>query len=155
MHCQLDSVKHILDVGSAVRKAMLDYIKKHPDMGDVGLISSSITCGLLLFGGLDAFIQQGEISNDTNTQEHTWVELYLDGEALIMDIFPGFNQQETKGDMILMLKEEAVALYNYGRDSEVEWKADSCPVPILQQSLNILNIVLPAQLVLEEIEALF
>ncbi|RYD05944.1 hypothetical protein N752_06780 [Desulforamulus aquiferis] len=85
MYCQLDQVKEILDIGAAVRSAVMGYkLQSHWPKS-----ASAITCGLLLRKNLDAFIQKGKIHPNGVAYEHFWVEVYLDGEPFLFDVTIG------------------------------------------------------------------
>ncbi|ABO51167.1 hypothetical protein Dred_2661 [Desulforamulus reducens MI-1] len=151
MFCQLDQVKQILDMASAVK----NILKEERFLNiDLDRKSCSILYGLLLLKDYDVFIQRGTVSFEGREFPHHWTEIYLDGEAFILDInlVSSAKVENRSEDIYFMPEEDAVKDYGYQALQEYGWKKEDCQREIWQRVLKELNISKNVDQVLEEIE---
>jgi len=154
LHCQLDELKIIFDVAAAARDALL---KKYP--GGIGIEeftrrAANVTCGLLLLENYDVFIQQGIINFKGKEFRYYWVELYLAGEAFVLDaVLPLFTEGAgvQASDIIFLPLDEAAAMYGYGAGSDYEWRREDCEEIVWETVLATLNIKKSPGEIMEEI----
>ncbi|MFZ5648984.1 MAG: hypothetical protein ACOY30_15340 [Bacillota bacterium] len=155
MHCQLDEVKQILYVASAARNAVLQEFPESSGPGGFSLESGSLVFGLLLLGGHDVFMQKGVISINGKNHDHYWVEVYLDGEAFILDVALaqfGGGQDERMPEVLFMSKDEAAGEYGYAHGKDYDWRREDCEEKVWQAALDMLEINKPLSQVFKEIE---
>ncbi len=143
MHCQLDELKIIFDVAASARDALRKAFPEGVDIQEFTRRAANITCGLLLLDNYDVFIQQGVINFKEKESCYYWVELYLAGEAFVLDaVLPLFMEgagvQAT--DIIFLPLDEASAMYGYGAGSDYEWRREDCEEIVWETVLKTLNI---------------
>lgn len=155
MHCQLDELKIIFDIAASARDALRKGFPGGLAVEDFARRAANITCGLLLLKNYDAFIQRGIINSSGKKSPHHWVELYLSGDAFVLDaVLPLFMKnagvQET--DVIFLPLDDAAALYGYGAGSDYDWRREECEEFVWETVLEMLNIKKQPGDIMEEIE---
>lgn len=154
MHCQLDQVKQILDIASAVRNSLLRKYHVKPYPPGLSLEAGSAICGLLILFDHDAFMQKGIINTGVNSHEHYWVDVYMDGEPFILDATLTRLENELGQkipDVVFMPEDDAVEMYGYARGQDIEWQPDHCGPGVWEEVLMLLGINKPVELILQEI----
>lgn len=149
MFCQLDKVKEILDIAEAVRQALVDE-------GSAKEASTAIFAFLVL-KKYDVFPQEGVLKLAGESYPHHWLELYLDGEAFVLDVtLSQFTQLLNKKvpEVVLVPGDEASQEYGYGESRELAWQPEVCPEWLWLKLIKKLKLSLSVEQLLEQVEEL-
>lgn len=153
MYCQLDQVKDVLDIAQAVRNALLREQPHNPKLLGCQRQACSVILGLLLWKEYDAFGQVGVIKQDGKEHRHHWVEVYLEGEAFVLDVTLS-QWSEAVTEVVFLLKEEAAEEYGYGPSEDSDWQPQDAEESLWESVLQQLQIHQPVDEVLTEIAEL-
>lgn len=154
MFCQLDQVKDVLDIAEAVRRALLQEAPENPSLTGCDQKASSVIFGLLLLREYDVFIQQGVLMLDEKEYRHHWVEVYLEGEAFVLDVTLCQWAEHLGGEipeLVFLLKEDAEEEYGYGPSEDYDWQREDAEESLWEIVLKELKMNQPVEEVLEEI----
>lgn len=154
MFCQLDQVKDVLDIAEAVRHAWLQEEPENPSLAESERKACSLIFGLLLLREYDVFIQEGVLEIKGDEYRHQWVEIYLEGEAFVLDVtLSQWAEQygEEIPEVVFLLKEEATEEYGYGPSEDYEWHREEAGESLWEKVLRALQINHSVDEVLEEI----
>ena len=122
MFCQLDQVKDILDIAEAVRESLLKENPENQNLQGCGKQASTAMFAFLIVKEYDVFLQEGVLHCGGETYPYHWVELYLDGEAFVLDVTLAQFSQVPKHqvpEVLLLPGDEAAEEYGYGESREI------------------------------------
>lgn len=157
MFCQLDQVKDILDIAEAVQEALLETYPAKQNLEGCGKEASTAIFAFLLLKEYDVFLQEGVLNIGGEAYQHHWVELYLDGEAFVLDVtLSQFTHLLNKrvSDVLLVPGDEAAQEYGYGVSREIAWQPEACQDTLWQKIINKLQLALSVEQLLEQVEEL-
>ncbi|GAB6179813.1 hypothetical protein JCM14036_11320 [Desulfotomaculum defluvii] len=152
MFCQLDHVKEILDTAAAVQSVLAEEQCEEEVFAQK---ACSMLYGLLLLRDYDVFIQKGVITLEGREYPHQWIEMYLDGQAFILDISLGTLSEIMKDkpeQVYFSLEEDAVIEYGYQVHQESSWQKEDCQRQTWQRVIDLLKLPTTVVKLLEEIE---
>ena len=157
MFCQLDQVKQILDIATTVRNIVVKDAGVNSLDQALDIKACNLIFGLLLINEYDVFIQEGVILLGDREYPHYWTEVYLDGEAFILDttiarLAPVLNKDIP--EVYFMPQDEAVEEYGYGKGKEFSWQREACDKSIWQRVLAELDIKGSVEDIIQEISDL-
>jgi len=151
LFCQLDQVGQVLDIANAVRDALQEEFSETLNLYEYSRKAGSVAFGLLLLHDYDVFYKRGFININDKQCEHYWVEVFFDGEALILSAFVREESAPKKADFVLLPEDEAVSLYGLTGGRDVEWQQGDCEESVWRAVLNMLHIDKPLPEILDEI----
>lgn len=156
MFCQLDQVKDVLNIAEAVRIALLQEQPQNPNLAGCERQASAVILGLLLLKEYDVFGQIGVIRQAGQEHRHHWVEVYLEGEAFVLDVTLSQwgELYEAIPEVVFLLKEEAAAEYGYGPSEDFDWQQQDAEESLWGNVLKQLQIYQSVDEVLAEIAEL-
>lgn len=156
MFCQLDQVKEILDIAEAVRGALRAEYPANRNLQDCGKAASTAIFALLVVKDYDVFPQQGEVSRQGDVYPHHWVELYLDGEAFVLDVTYGqfCSGSGEVPEVIFLPADEAAEEYGYGAGKELSWQREACSQDVWQRLSQQLQLQVSVVELLDEVDQL-
>lgn len=152
MFCQLDQVKQILDITTAVKNVLGE---EQIGEGVFSRKACAMLYGLLLINDYDVFIQEGVITLGDREYPHQWIEMYLDGVPFILDIglatVAGLAKDKQE-EIYFLPEEEAVMEYGYQGHRESPWQKEDCQRETWQRVIDLLKLPTTVERLLEEIE---
>ncbi|TYO93953.1 hypothetical protein [Desulfallas thermosapovorans] len=144
MFCQLDQVKQVLDITSAVNDALRKKWDHPFDMAAYSLRAATVIWGLLVLDDYDVFMKQGA--------GQYWVELYIDGAIFIIMAIQPEKPGQGLPDIVFIPGEDALVECGLSGGADYEWRRDDCEEYFWQAVLDILNRDKNVCDILDEIE---